>query len=71
MRQKVTVHHSFDPLTSLTITLDFDSKDEEGKPTTPEGFLKRSVLNEVVTAATGAAMPACGVLGMAGVGKKL
>ncbi len=59
----------FDPITSDTIELDFDSKDEGGKPTTPEGLLKQSVLNEVVTAATGAASPACGVLGMAGVGK--
>ncbi len=57
------------PSTSQTITLDFDSKDEKGKPATPEGFLKQSLLNEVVTAASGEARSAHGVLGMAGVGK--
>ncbi len=57
------------PVPSHTITLDFDAKDEEGNPTTPEGWLKQSVLSKVVTVATGSIMPAHSVLGMAGVGK--
>ncbi len=57
------------PVPSHTITLDFDAKDEEGNPTTPEGWLKQSVLSKVVTVATGTIMPAHSVLGMAGVGK--
>ncbi len=61
------------PAPSHSIILNFDSRDDEGNPNTPEGLLKQSVLHgessETVTAATGAIKPAYGVLGMAGVGK--
>ncbi len=61
------------PAPNHTITLDFDSQDEDGNPVTPEGNLKQSVLSsgffQGVAAETGATTAAYGVLGMAGVGK--
>ncbi len=54
-----------------TVSLNFDLKDAEGKPATPEAFLKHYVLADAtgVIAAAGVLNPAYGVVGMAGVGK--
>ncbi len=53
------------------MSLNFDLKDAEGKPATPEAYLKHYVLAEAtdVIAAAGVLKRAYGVVGMAAVGK--
>ncbi len=59
------------PALPHTVSLNFNLKDAEGTPATPEAFLKHYVLAEAtdVIAAAGVLNPAYGVVGMAGVGK--
>ncbi len=61
------------PALTATVKLDFDAKDAEGMPATPEAILKQSVLSSdssnTVTAATGVMKSAHCIVGMAGVGK--
>ncbi len=61
------------PGLAATVNLDFISQDEDGRPTTPEGTLKSSVLSSnssnTVIVAAGVIQPACCIVGMAGVGK--
>ncbi len=61
------------PALTDTVKLHFDAKDAEGAPITPEGILKQRVLSSdssnTVSAAAGVMKSACGVVGMAGVGK--
>ncbi len=56
-----------------TVRLNFDAKDAKGTPVTPEGILKQVLLSSgsssTVTAAAGIIKSACGIVGMAGVGK--
>ncbi len=63
------------PAPSHRIRLFFNAKDATGLPATPEGKLKHAVLASTsahpVTSAIGARSPACGVVGMAGVGKTI
>ncbi len=61
------------PAVSHAVHLDFETKDAEGQYVTPEGALKHMVLSSIsstaVTAASGTLSEACGIVGMAGVGK--
>ncbi len=59
------------PALPHTVSLNFNVKDAEGKPATPEACLKHYVLADAteVIAAAGVMNPAYGVVGMAGVGK--
>ncbi len=63
------------PALPHTVNLNFDARNEDGTPATPEGILKHAVLSSefsaAVTAAAGAINPAYGVVGMAGVGKTI
>ncbi len=62
------------PAVPHTVNLNFEAN-ADGVFETPEGTLKHEVLSSsssaTVTAATGALSPACGVVGMAGVGKTI
>ncbi len=63
------------PAFTEAVNLDFDGKDESGRPTTPEGILKQTLLSSessgTVTAAAGVMKPTHGLVGMAGVGKTI
>ncbi len=64
----------FVPAPIETVSLNFDGKDAEGRPTTPEAALKQSVVFSVsssIVAAGGALSNSYAAVGMAGVGKSV
>ncbi len=63
------------PAFTETVNLDFDAKDENGRPTTPEGILEQTLVSSnssrAVTVAAGVMKPIHGLVGMAGWARRL
>ncbi len=79
LRVVETTNDEFQPRSNApdlidSVSLDFDTRDEKGRPATLEGLLKQSVLSadssKTVTAAAGVMKSVYGVVGMAGVGRR-
>ncbi len=73
LTEGVFVPRTNTPALTGTVKLNFGAKDTEWRPVTPEAILKQSVLSSdssvTVTAANGVLKSACGVVGMADIGK--